>query len=447
MKDNHSPAQGTDSLMKLGLYYIAFVSAAVHLLPLFYIPSLKYRLDSRTNFSMWQLEKALYAINATSLGRENAGSIISDPAMSDLLFLGGICRMFGILCSISGILTLIFFLTGKKRSSQAAGQTALTLEILICSVGIIISFYVNSSINILYGFENSFENLTLYSDFYVGASFFGMTFLSALLIWTFPRVMNTAPPRNRMEGKNIRQKTSRLILICLSFILAALAYSLFFMGNRGFYFTMFVILILSMLPFFIAFEKKRHKGRQIILIASIAVIATIGRLAFFALPYVKPLIAMVIIGAMALGPLAGFMIGSLTAILSNVLFGQGPWTPWQMLALGLIGYVSGLLFYRHGEEFVKKKFILSFYGFVCGLVIYGLIMDTFSAISVIDQISLKNFAARYASGFPVNLIHGTATGVFLWILGEPVYKKLARVKVKYGIFLGEEQEENGQNKK
>lgn len=43
------------------------------------------------------------------------------------------------------------------------------------------------------------------------------------------------------------------------------------------------------------------------------------------------------------------------------------------------------------------------------------------------------FLAMYASGFPMNVIHGSATVIFLAVLGEPMLAKLQRIRKKYGI--------------
>jgi len=69
----------------------------------------------------------------------------------------------------------------------------------------------------------------------------------------------------------------------------------------------------------------------------------LGRAAFFMVPQFKPILALVILAGLTLGSPAGFMTGAMTAFVSNFFFGQGPWTPWQMAALGLVGFLAGLL--------------------------------------------------------------------------------------------------------
>lgn len=107
----------------------------------------------------------------------------------------------------------------------------------------------------------------------------------------------------------------------------------------------FVFLFVSALPFYLVFDRKKVKARELTPIALMAALCVVGRAAFalIPLPNFKPVSAIIIITALAFGPEAGYLTGALAAILSNFLFGQGPWTPWQMYAWGLVGYVAGVL--------------------------------------------------------------------------------------------------------
>ena len=42
----------------------------------------------------------------------------------------------------------------------------------------------------------------------------------------------------------------------------------------------------------------------------------------------------------AFGWETGFLVRAVTMLTSNVLFSQGPWTPWQMFAMGIIGFLA-----------------------------------------------------------------------------------------------------------
>ena len=62
------------------------------------------------------------------------------------------------------------------------------------------------------------------------------------------------------------------------------------------------------------------------------------------MPQFKPVVALVIIAGVCFGGETGFLVGAVTGFVSNFFFGQGPWTPWQMFALGIVGFIGGILF-------------------------------------------------------------------------------------------------------
>lgn len=106
-----------------------------------------------------------------------------------------------------------------------------------------------------------------------------------------------------------------------------------------------LFLLASAIPFLLVFDKKKPQARELVPIAVMAAIAVVGRTVFeiIPLPNFKPCSAIIIITAVAFGPEAGFLTGALTAFVSNFIFGQGPWTPWQMFTWGLVGFLAGIL--------------------------------------------------------------------------------------------------------
>ena len=144
-------------------------------------------------------------------------------------------------------------------------------------------------------------------------------------------------------------------------------------GPRKYYFISLVIIIYSLLPFFMVFEGRKPQVRELVVLATMVALATAGRAAFFMIPSFKPIIAIVIISAIAFGGEAGFLVGAMTMVVSNFLLGQGPWTPWQMFAMGFIGFLSGIL-YRIGL-LPTKRLSLCIYGFLVTVFIYGGIMN------------------------------------------------------------------------
>src|SRR5437016_10820099 len=102
----------------------------------------------------------------------------------------------------------------------------------------------------------------------------------------------------------------------------------------------FTILALSLAAGFAWYERARPDARIIALVGTLAAFAALGRIAFAAIPNVKPTTDIVLISGYALGGAPGFVVGALAGLTSNFFFGQGPWTPWQMAAWGATGVLG-----------------------------------------------------------------------------------------------------------
>lgn len=190
-----------------------------------------------------------------------------------------------------------------------------------------------------------------------------------------------------------------------------------------------LIIFLALLPFFTAFEKTRPRPRDLAPIAVMSALAALGRALFMAVPSFKPTSAIVIITGMQFGPQAGFLTGALSALASNMFLGQGPWTPWQMYAWGMIGFLAGILEKR---RMFQKRWRLYVFGMLCG-VLFGWFLNLQYIASYVNPVNLKAILLAYAAGFWMDITHGAATVIFLVVLEKPWGKKLARLKKKYGI--------------
>ena len=186
-----------------------------------------------------------------------------------------------------------------------------------------------------------------------------------------------------------------------------------------------------MLPFFLIFEGRRPQARELVLIAVLVALNVAGRAAFFMLPEFKPVVAMTILAGVAFGGETGFLVGAMTMLVSNMLFSQGPWTPWQMFAMGIIGWLAGIL-YRKGV-LRRSKLSLCIFGVIASTVVFGGIMNPASALMWSNTINWKIIMSYYITGIPVDLVRAVATFVFLWLGAEPMLEKLDRIKVKYGL--------------
>lgn len=186
-----------------------------------------------------------------------------------------------------------------------------------------------------------------------------------------------------------------------------------------------------MIPFVMIFEKREPQARELVIIAVLTAIAVAGRGAFFMLQQFKPVVAIVIITGVSLGPESGFLVGAMSGFVSNFFFGQGPWTPWQMFGFGIIGFLAGILY---NKGILKKtKSSLCIFGGISTFLIYGAIVDLGSFLIFNAHFSLKGLLATYASGFWFNVVHASATVFFLYILSQPMLEKIDRVKIKYGL--------------
>lgn len=112
-----------------------------------------------------------------------------------------------------------------------------------------------------------------------------------------------------------------------------------YLQDQKYLFISLLVMIECMIPFFLVFEGRHPKARELVIISVLCAIAVAGRLAFTMLPQFKPVVAIVIISGVAFGGESGFLVGAVSMLVSNLMFGQGPWTPW-LFAGGIIGFIA-----------------------------------------------------------------------------------------------------------
>ncbi len=230
--------------------------------------------------------------------------------------------------------------------------------------------------------------------------------------------------------KNKGRTAIALITVLIAVPLTVIA-GVYFFDDSKYLFISLLVMFESILPFYIMFEKRQIQARELVLMAVLCAMCTAGRAVFYMLPEFKPLTALVIIFSCALGGESGFMIGSLSMLASNIFFGQGIWTPWQMFTMGLIGFLAGEIFQRGLIR--PSRINLAIFGFLSAYIIYGGIMNPATLILSRSAITMESLLAVYAVGLPVDTIHAFSTAVFLYIGAEPVIMKLERIKQKYGL--------------
>ena len=233
-----------------------------------------------------------------------------------------------------------------------------------------------------------------------------------------------------MKGK-LSVRTKLMLGLSLLAIPVTIWLGLKIGGGRKYLLTSVLIVMETMLPFFLVFEGRKPQARELVILSVLSALAIGGRAVFFALPGFKPVAAMVILTGVAFGPESGFLVGAITMLTSNVLFGQGPWTPWQMFGMGVMGLLAGICF-RKGL-LNRDRLSLSVFGGLSVFLVYGGILNPSSVLMYQSKLNLKMILTAYITGLPADTVHALSTVFFLWILSESMLEKLDRVKVKYGL--------------
>ena len=257
--------------------------------------------------------------------------------------------------------------------------------------------------------------------------------VAALLVFAgcVTRRRSNQAPAIRRGSRPLSRRTWAAVFLTLLLVPLTLLAGEFYLSGRKYYFIALLVLLECMAPFFLAFEGRKPQARELVVIAVLCAVALAGRAAFFMLPQFKPVMAVTIIAGVALGGEAGFLVGAMTMLTSNVLFSQGPWTPWQMFAMGISGFLAGVLFQKGLLR--PSRVSLCVFGALCAILVYGGIMNPASALVWSGTLNWKILLAYWLTGLPFDCVHGAATWLFLWFAGEPLLEKLERVKVKYGL--------------
>lgn len=237
--------------------------------------------------------------------------------------------------------------------------------------------------------------------------------------------------QNKKSKRKISKRTKIATLLILFLIPLTIFIGIYYLGDKKYYFISLLIILETMIPLGFAFENHKPKARELVIISALCAIGVAGRTAFFMLPQFKPVAAIVIISGVAFGGETGFLVGAITAFVSNFFFGQGPWTPWQMFSFGIIGFLAGIMFQKGILR--KTKTDMCLFGFVATFVIYGGIMNPASVIMWQSNININMVLSSYVMGMPFDFIHAVSTVFFLFLAAEPMLEKLERIKIKYGL--------------
>lgn len=303
--------------------------------------------------------------------------------------------------------------------------------------------------------------------------------------------------------------------------------------DNGKFFMLFSlgVVVCCMAPFFMVFEKRKPKAREIVLIAMMSAVTVVAHMFFHITVPIQIGTALVIVAGISMGPEAGFLVGALSRFVCNFYMGQGPWTPWQMFCWGLLGFLAGLAFNKvdmtkltdevksrdfkvvmgpvlciiateilafvsyfiwpentilHIEsfgEFVNalasadgfkevinllgtlfgwRVYVFGAVGLVVGvllqrkrmpvdnvtitlftffttLILYGGIINigsvfTSAGVASSGAISWNTFRTIYITGLPYDIVHAGLAAFCIFLIGNPMIRKIERIKIKYGIY-------------
>lgn len=171
------------------------------------------------------------------------------------------------------------------------------------------------------------------------------------------------------------------------------------------------------------FEKRVVDPRIIALVATMAALATLTRVAFAPIAGFKPTTFIVMITGYVCGPTTGLAVGALTGLASNFFLGQGPWTPWQMACWGLCGVLAGWLGRSRPDFRIWPFAILTG---LCGFL-FGWIMNIWHWVAFIEPLNLKTFLATYLASLPFDGLHAAGNVVFSLLFGQLFYRSINRV--------------------
>lgn len=189
----------------------------------------------------------------------------------------------------------------------------------------------------------------------------------------------------------------------------------------------FLILGLVLLAGFVWYERSRPSSQVVALVAALAALAIVGRIAFAAFPNMKPSTDIIVFAGYALGGAPGFAVGALTALVSNLFFGQGPWTPWQMAAWGLCGVLGALL--ALGVRNAGRLTLAATCGFAA--IFFGALMNFSEMATYGGDLSWKRFWVLEGRAIPFEVAHFTGNVVLTLVAGPAMVRMLVRFRERF----------------
>jgi prenyltransferase beta subunit len=192
----------------------------------------------------------------------------------------------------------------------------------------------------------------------------------------------------------------------------------------------FAVLFCALAAGFRWYERAHPSSKVLALVATLAALAALGRVAFAPLPNVKPTTDIVLLSGYALGGAPGFAVGAAGALASNFFFGQGPWTPWQMGAWGLCGVLGAALAAVAGRRLGRVPLAIA-----CGAagLVYGAILDFSTWVTFSGSHTLGQFLVYSGTSLPFNIAHAAGNVAFCLAFGPAFVRALLRFRERFEV--------------
>src|SRR3954447_13991852 len=191
--------------------------------------------------------------------------------------------------------------------------------------------------------------------------------------------------------------------------------------------TSFVILAVVLLGGFAWYERSRPPSQVVALVAALAALAIVGRIAFAAFPNIKPTTDIVVFAGYALGPAPGFAVGAFAGLVSNFWFGQGPWTPWQMVGWGLCGVLGAAL--ALGARNAGRLALAATCGFAA--IAYGVLLNFSIMATYGGDLSIQRFLVLETRAIPFDAAHAIGNVAFALLAGPAMVRMLTRFRERF----------------
>jgi energy-coupling factor transport system substrate-specific component len=191
----------------------------------------------------------------------------------------------------------------------------------------------------------------------------------------------------------------------------------------------FLMVGLILLAGWLAYERSRPSARMAAVVATLAAVAALGREAFVALPEVKPITAFTLVVGYVLGPLPGFTVGAIGMLVSNIMLGQGSYTPWQMAAWGMVGLAGAAL-----GRLTKRRLGRLQLACACGITALAAkeIMDVYTW-SIGATHTPAAFLAIAGGALPFDLVDAGASFFFGLAFAPELARVLVRVRDRMDV--------------